>query len=68
MAGKYDDLDLGGLQLKCNEKTDETLESTRRMLNMCSEAKQVIDLNFFNFQTLHLSGWNENPHVPRRPS
>jgi len=41
MAGKYDDLDLGGLQLKCNEKTDETLESTRRMLEMCGEAKQA---------------------------
>ena len=49
MAGKYDDLDLGGLQIKCNEKTDETLESTRRMLDMCSEAKQVIfKLIFFN--------------------
>ena len=49
MAGKYDDLDLGGLQIKCNEKTDETLESTRRMLDMCSEAKQVIfNLIFFN--------------------
>merc|ERR1712025_1442398 len=39
MAGKYDNLDLGGLQLKCNEKTDETLE--RRMLQMCGEAKQA---------------------------
>ena len=45
MAGKYDDLDVGGLQLKCNEKTDETLESTRRMMQMCGEAKQVFILN-----------------------
>ena len=44
--GKYGDLDLGGLQLKCNEKTDETLESTRRMMQMCGEAKQVFLLNF----------------------
>ena len=81
--GDYADLDLAGLQLKCNEKTDETLESTRRMLEMCGEAKQVFSqpfwffkndqidrfffstfLKFFNF----MSGWNENPDVPRRPS
>ena len=49
MAGKYEDLDLGGLQIKCNEKTDETLESTRRMLDMCSEAKQVIFNLIFSF-------------------
>ena len=41
MAGNYDDLDIAGLQLKCNEKTDETLESTRRMMEMCAEAKQA---------------------------
>merc|ERR1719163_2081218 len=29
--GDYADLDLAGLQLKCNEKTDETLESTKEM-------------------------------------
>ena len=39
--GDYSDLDLAGLQLKCNEKTDETLESTRRMVEMCSEAKDA---------------------------
>jgi len=39
--GDYADLDLAGLQLKCNEKTDETLESTRRMVEMCSEAKDA---------------------------
>lgn len=32
---------LAGLQLKCNEKTDETLDSTRRMMDMCSEAKDA---------------------------
>ena len=31
--------ELEGLQLKCNELTDESLESTRRMKNMCEEAK-----------------------------
>ena len=31
--------ELEGLQLKCNELTDESLESTRRMKSMCEEAK-----------------------------
>lgn len=31
--------ELEGLQLKCNEITDESLESTRRMKTMCEEAK-----------------------------
>ena len=31
--------ELEGLQLKCNEITDESLESTRRMKAMCEEAK-----------------------------
>jgi len=31
--------ELEGLQLKCNQLTDDSLESTRRMMNMCSEAK-----------------------------
>ena len=34
-----DDDVLAGLQLNINEKTDETLESTRRMMDMCGEAK-----------------------------
>ena len=38
---KKDDLDedLDGLQLAINEKSDETLECTRRMREMCAEAK-----------------------------
>lgn len=31
--------ELESLQLKCNQVTDESLESTRRMKNMCEEAK-----------------------------
>ena len=31
--------ELEKLQLSCNEKTDESLESTRRMKAMCEEAK-----------------------------
>jgi len=31
--------ELESLQLKCNEITDESLESTRRMKNLCEEAK-----------------------------
>ena len=33
--------ELEGLQLKCNEITDESLESTRRMKNLCEEAKDA---------------------------
>eukprot|EP00091_Calanus_sinicus_P000736 TRINITY_DN1067_c0_g1_i2.p1 TRINITY_DN1067_c0_g1~~TRINITY_DN1067_c0_g1_i2.p1 ORF type:complete len:203 (-),score=77.07 TRINITY_DN1067_c0_g1_i2:240-848(-) len=33
--------EMEGLQLKCNQKTDETLESTRRMMNLCAEAKDA---------------------------
>jgi len=33
--------ELEGLQLKCNQVTDDTLESTRRMMNLCSEAKDA---------------------------
>ena len=36
--------DLESLQLKINEKSDETLECTRRMREMCAEAK-VKDIN-----------------------
>ena len=32
---------LEGLQLSINEKSDETLESTRRMREMCAEAKDA---------------------------
>merc|ERR1712105_460740 len=32
--------ELDGLQLKCNQVTDDTLESTR-MMNLCSEAKDA---------------------------
>ena len=41
MAKKDDagDEDLEGLQLSINEKSDETLECTRRMREMCAEAK-----------------------------
>ena len=42
MAAKKDDAgdeDLDGLQLAINEKSDETLEVTRRMREMCAEAK-----------------------------
>ena len=31
--------ELEGLQLKCNQVTDESLDSTRRMKSMCEEAK-----------------------------
>ena len=31
--------ELESLQLKCNQVTDESLESTRRMKNLCEEAK-----------------------------
>merc|ERR1711963_1151497 len=30
---------LEGLQLRCNQVTDESLECTRRMMDLCSEAK-----------------------------
>ena len=33
--------ELDGLQLKCNQITDESLESTRRMMNLCAEAKDA---------------------------
>jgi len=33
--------ELESLQLTCNEKTDESLESTRRMKGMCEEAKDA---------------------------
>ena len=33
--------ELEGLQLKCNELTDESLESTRRMKAMCEESKDA---------------------------
>lgn len=33
--------ELEGLSLKINEKSDETLESTRRMREMCAEAKDA---------------------------
>ena len=42
MAAKKEDAgdeDLDGLQLAINEKSDETLECTRRMREMCAEAK-----------------------------
>merc|ERR1712203_923117 len=42
MAAKKDDAgdeDLDGLQLAINEKSDDTLECTRRMREMCAEAK-----------------------------
>merc|ERR1712045_298539 len=35
------DDDLAGLQLQCNQRTDDSLESTRRMMNMCAEAKDA---------------------------
>lgn len=33
--------ELEGLQLKCNQVTDESLESTRRMMDLCAEAKDA---------------------------
>ena len=33
--------ELDGLQLKGNQMTDESLESTRRMMNLCAEAKDA---------------------------
>ena len=33
--------ELEGLALKINEKSDETLDSTRRMREMCAEAKDA---------------------------
>ena len=46
MAKKDDagDEDLEGLQLSINEKSDETLECTRRMREMCAEAKDSGDV------------------------
>ena len=40
-SAKADELgdDLDGLQLAINEKSDDTLECTRRMREMCAEAK-----------------------------
>ena len=38
--------ELEGLQLKINEKSDDTLESTRRMREMCAEAKDVGNTKF----------------------
>lgn len=32
---------LEGLQLRCNQVTDESLDSTRRMMDMCGEAKDA---------------------------
>ena len=40
-AGPGDMTELDGLQLKCNQMTDESLESTRRMMNLCAEAKDA---------------------------
>ena len=47
MAKKDDagDEDLEGLQLSINEKSDETLECTRRMREMCAEAKDSGDVS-----------------------
>lgn len=33
--------ELGQLQAKCDSRTDETLESTRRMLALCDESKEA---------------------------
>ncbi|XP_056021488.1 synaptosomal-associated protein 25-like isoform X10 [Ostrea edulis] len=33
--------DLQNVQMQCNQATDESLESTRRMLNMCEESQDV---------------------------
>ncbi|XP_022334466.1 synaptosomal-associated protein 25-like isoform X5 [Crassostrea virginica] len=33
--------DLQNIQMQCNQITDESLESTRRMLNMCEESKEA---------------------------
>ena len=38
-AGEMTELE--GLQLKCNQMTDDSLESTRRMMNLCAEAKDA---------------------------
>ena len=35
------DEDMASLQLQCNQRTDDSLESTRRMMNMCAEAKDA---------------------------
>ena len=40
LGGEVTELD--GLQLKCNQMTDESLESTRRMMNLCAEAKVMM--------------------------
>ena len=52
MAKKDDagDEDLEGLQLSINEKSDETLECTRRMREMCAEAKDSGDVTSAQIQ------------------
>lgn len=39
--------DLQELQFKSNQVTDETLESTRRMLSLCEEVSPVLSLNHY---------------------
>ena len=41
-GGGGDMSEVDGLQLKCNQMTDESLESTRRMMNLCAEAKVMM--------------------------
>jgi synaptosomal-associated protein 25 len=60
------DLDgLAGLQLKCNEKTDESLDCTRRMVDLCSEAKDagiktLVQLDDQGEQLDHIEGGVDN--------
>uniref|UniRef100_A0A915I9M4 t-SNARE coiled-coil homology domain-containing protein n=1 Tax=Romanomermis culicivorax TaxID=13658 RepID=A0A915I9M4_ROMCU len=42
MARKLDnDNEIGGIRLKCNQITDESLESTRRMMEYCEGSKEA---------------------------
>ena len=42
--------DLDRLQLRINQKSDETLDSTRRMREMCAEAKVIVGTRIKNSQ------------------
>ena len=58
-SSKAEDLgdDLDGLQLAINEKSDDTLECTRRMREMCAEAKDSGMKTLIAWMTRHGGLW-----------
>ena len=47
--------ELEGLQLKCNQVTDDSLESTRRMMDLCAEAKDAGKVFFYELKSKYIS-------------